>query len=110
MSGATGTNFNILSDQVADNTVTVARSVGCTQDDPNSQAIMDCLRRVPLQTLIDASVGLARQTRPPFGELFFCPSYDGDYIPDRPSLLLRKGAFVKGIFRFDSSITPKISP
>ena len=95
MSGASGTNFNIISDLVASNTATVARSVGCSQADPRSQ--LDCLRSVPLTKLMDVSVTLARQLRPPFGELAFYPSYDGDYIPDRPSLLLRKGAFVQGI-------------
>ena len=97
MSGASGTNFNIMSNLVAGNTATVARSVGCTQD-PDSQAALNCLRNVPLETLREVSVGLARRTRPPFGELAFYPSYDGDYIPDRPSVLLRKGAFVKGRF------------
>lgn len=97
MSGASGTNFNIMSDLVAENTATVARSVGCTQDDPNSQATLTCLRNVPLEKLSDVSVSLARRIRPPFGELAFYPSYDADYIPDRPSVLLRKGAFVKGL-------------
>lgn len=96
MSGATGTNFNIMSSLVADNTATVAKSVGCTQDDPDSPATVDCLRKIPLENLMDTSVKLARQLRPPFGELAFYPSYDGDYISDRPSVLLRKGAFVKG--------------
>ena len=97
MSGASGTNFNIMSDLVASNTATVAKSVGCTQDDPDSQATLNCLRNTPLENLMDISVSLARQLRPPFGELAFYPSYDDDYIPDRPSVLLRKGAFVKGL-------------
>lgn len=108
MSGASGTNFNIMSSLVADNTATVAESVGCTEVErrtfgadlriqDNSQAILDCLREVPLESLMDTSVAIARQLRPPFGELAFYPSYDGDYISDRPSVLLRKGAFVKGI-------------
>lgn len=96
MSGASGTNFNIMSNLVADNTATVANTVGCTGD-PDSQATLNCLRNTPLKFLMDTSVELARKLRPPFGELAFYPSYDGDYIPDRPSVLLRKGAFVKGI-------------
>lgn len=85
-----------MSNLVASNTATVARSVGCTGD-PDSQTTVHCLRNIPLETLMDVSVAFARQTRPPFGELAFYPSYDGDYIPNRPSLLLRKGAFVKGM-------------
>lgn len=96
MSGASGTNFNIMSDLVAGNTATVAKSVGCNQFDPDSQATVDCLRKIPFETLMDTSVSFARQSRPPFGELAFYPSHDGDYIPDRPSVLLRKGAFAKG--------------
>ena len=101
MSGATGTNFNIKSNLVQDNTATVARSVGCTQDDPGSQATLDCLRRAPFEDLRDTSVDLARRLRPPFGELAFYPSYDGDFIPDRPSALLRKGSFVKGMLELN---------
>lgn len=81
---------------VADNTAKVARSVGCTSD-PDSQQALNCLRSIPFEKLTDASVSLARQARPPFGELFFSPSYDGDYISDRPSVLLRKGTFVKSL-------------
>lgn len=95
MSGATGTNFNIKSSMVADNTAAAAKAVGCS-DNPDSQAMLECLRSVPFQDLTTASVGLARQARPPFGELFYSPSYDGDYIQDRPSVLLRKGSLVKG--------------
>ena len=96
MSGGTGTNFNIMSNVVADATANVASSVGCTGD-PDSSETLDCLRKTPLEKLMNTSVALARQRHPPFGELVFYPSYDEDYIPDRPSLLLRKGAFVKGI-------------
>ena len=95
MSGASGTNFNIKSDLVASNTATVAKSFGCT-DDSDSSTTLKCLRKQPLKTLMNVSVSLSRQLRPPFGELSFYPSFDGDYISDRPSVLLRKGAFVKG--------------
>lgn len=84
-----------MSHLVASNTATVAKLVGCT-DDPDSQATLNCLRDTPLKILMNVSVSLSRQLRPPFGELSFYPSYDGDYIPDRPSVLLRKGFYVQG--------------
>ena len=98
MSGASGMNFNIMSNLVGENTAAAARAVGCTQN-PDSQSTIQCLRNTPLEKLMDASVGLARRARPPFGEQFFAPSFDDDYIPDRPSVLLRKGDFVKGMKR-----------
>ena len=82
-----------MSNLVAENTAAVAGSVGC---DADSEAALDCLRNVPFERLTDVSVSFARKMRPPFGELAFYPSYDADYISDRPSVLLRKGAFVKG--------------
>ena len=96
MSGATGLNFNIRSDLVANNTATVARFVGCMKGDPDSKATLACLRGTSFERLMNVSVTLSRQNRPPFGELFFYPSFDGDYIPERPSVMLRRGEFVKG--------------
>ena len=96
MSGASGTNFNLMSGLVANNTATVANTLGCTQSNPNPQALLECMRSVPFEKLMNTSVDLARSTRPPFGELAFYPSFDGDYISTRPSLLLRQGNFVKG--------------
>ena len=57
MSGASGTNFNVMSSLVADNTATVAKSVGC-QDDPDSLAVLECVRDVPLESLMNTSVEL----------------------------------------------------
>ena len=108
MSGASGLNFNIMSDLVANNTLTVARSLDCTQEDPDSEAILGCLRAIPLERLMNVSVSLARQMRPPFGELFFYPSHDGDYIPDRPSVLLRKGNFAKGLLNYLHQLPPTL--
>ena len=96
MSGASGLNFNIMSDLVANNTATVAKSLDCVEDDPDSELTLACLRSAPFEKLMNISVALSREKRPPFGELFFYPSYDADYIPERPSVSLRKGDFVKG--------------
>ena len=97
MSGGTGLNFNIKSDLVANNTAAVAKDIGCIDEHPDSSETLACLRTAPLDKLMNASVSLARATRPPFGELSFYPSFDGDYILDRPSILLRKGQVVKDI-------------
>ena len=97
MSGSTGTTFNIMSDYVARNTAEVARGVGCGGFNPESMQVVECMRNVPLEKLRDVSVALARGLHPPFGELVFYPSFDGDYIVDRPSELLRKGSVVPGL-------------
>lgn len=97
MSGATGTNFNIMSEFVANNTMTVAKTLDCIKGDPDSMATFECLRAVPMGKLMDTAVSFGRSLHPPFGELVFYPTYDGDFVPDRPSKLLRNGDFVKGI-------------
>lgn len=96
MSGASGLNFNVDSDLVANNTAQVAESLGCIKGSFDSTGTMDCLRDVPMEKLMNVSVTLSRQSRPPFGELSFYPSLDGDYVAERPSLLMRSGQFVKG--------------
>ena len=95
LSGATGTTFNAGNDMVRKNTVDAAAAAGCTGD-PEGQSTLECLRSLPFEKLNNAAIGLARKARPPFGEQFFTASVDGDYIPERPSLLLGRGDFVKG--------------
>ncbi|KAL9069593.1 MAG: hypothetical protein Q9157_006105 [Trypethelium eluteriae] len=97
MSGATGTNFNIMSDFVANNTMTVAKQLDCIEGDPDSIATIECLRAVPMEKLMDTAVSFGRSLHPPFGELVFHPIHDGDFIPDRPSKQLRNGQYVKNI-------------
>ena len=104
MSGASGLNFNVKSSLVANNTATVAETLGCIKGDADSDATIECLKEVPMDKLMNISVTLSRQLRPPFGELSFYPSYDGDYIADRPSQLLRSGQFVKS-----KCILPRLS-
>lgn len=87
MSGSPGVNFNTKSDLVANNTEVVAREAGCV---PNKDVVA-CLREAPADLLTNISVSMSRAARPPLGEGFFYPTYDGDYVPDRPSLLVRAG-------------------
>lgn len=98
MSGASGLNFNTQSDLVANNTATIAEKVGCIKSgDSQSAETLSCLRDAPFELLTNLSVSMSRAARPPFGEGFFYPTYDDDYLPDRPTELMRAGKFVKGI-------------
>ena len=106
ISGAPGLSFNIKSDFVDNNTASAADELGCVKDG-NSQSFetLDCLRKVPMEQLMNVSVSASRAARPPFGEGFFHPVYDGDYILDRPSRLTRLGKFVKDIPTMASWVT-----
>ncbi|KAI1383622.1 alpha/beta-hydrolase [Hypoxylon trugodes] len=98
MSGAPGLNFNTKSSLVANNTAAVAEAVGCIKKgDSQSKETIQCLREVPAELLANVSVTASRTARPPFGEGFFFPTYDGDFLLDRPSQLLRAGKFTKGV-------------
>lgn len=99
MSGAPGLNFNTMSSLVADNTAMIAQQAGCVDGEADSQtkAILQCLREAPFEVLNNLSVSAMRAARPPFGEGFFFPTYDGDFILDRPSQLVREGRVVKKI-------------
>ena len=97
MSGAPNLNFNIKSDLVDNNTASVASALGCVGGSSQSVETLACLRRAPMEKLMEISVAASRAARPPFGEGYFYPTYDNDYIPDQPSKLLRQGKFVQNI-------------
>ncbi|KAL3478698.1 Alpha/Beta hydrolase protein [Aspergillus californicus] len=103
MSGGPGLNFNSQPDLVASNTAAIAEQVGCG----NSQDIqtLECLRGVPFEKLNNLSVTASRTARPPFGEGYFYPTIDDDFIQDRPSQLMRAGKFTKGIPLIASWVT-----
>ncbi|KAL4779979.1 Alpha/Beta hydrolase protein [Aspergillus varians] len=98
MSGGPGLNFKSQPDLVAGNTAAIARQVGCIEDgDGQDLQTLECLRDAPFETLTNLSVAASRAARPPFGEGFFYPTIDNDFIQDRPSQLTRAGKFTKGI-------------
>ncbi|KAJ5783754.1 uncharacterized protein N7518_009431 [Penicillium psychrosexuale] len=103
MSGGPGLNFNSQPDLVASNTAAVAQQVGCDSD--NDLQTLECLRGVPFEQLTNLSVTASRAARPPFGEAYFYPTIDGDFIQDRPSQLIRAGKFTKGIPLIASWVT-----
>lgn len=98
MSGGPGLNFNTESDLVANNTADIANQVGCVKDgDSQSAETVECLRKADANTLANLSVSASRAARPPFGEAYFFPTLDHDFIQDRPSQLMREGKFAKGV-------------
>ncbi|KAJ5441398.1 Carboxylesterase type B [Penicillium cf. griseofulvum] len=103
MSGGPGLNFNSQPDLVASNMAAIAQQVGCSGDQ-DLQAL-ECLRGVPFEQLTNISVAAARAARPPFGEGYFYPTIDEDFIQDRPSQLTRAGKFTKGIPLIASWVT-----
>ncbi|KAI1652711.1 alpha/beta-hydrolase [Daldinia decipiens] len=98
ISGSHGLNINTKSDLVVNNTEAVAKEVGCIKNG-NSQSVetLQCLREAPFELLTNLSVTASRTARPPFGEAFFYPTYDNDFLIDRPSQLLHAGKFTRGI-------------
>ncbi|KAJ4358621.1 uncharacterized protein N0V89_003205 [Didymosphaeria variabile] len=56
-----------------------------------------CLRDVLMEDLLSTAVDYSKQNFPPAGLFTFIPSVDGDYFPDRQSVLYKAGRFVKGI-------------
>ncbi|KAL4939576.1 hypothetical protein BDV06DRAFT_224896 [Aspergillus oleicola] len=108
MSGGPGLNFNSEPALVFENTASVAREVGCIQgssSDGQDEKTLSCLRSIPFETLTNRSVTAMRAARPPFGEGFFYPTIDNDYISARPSTLTRSGKFVHGIPLIGSWVT-----
>ncbi|KAL7622116.1 hypothetical protein AAE478_007618 [Parahypoxylon ruwenzoriense] len=98
ISGGPGLNHNTKSDLVVNNTAAVAQEAGCIRNgDSQSTETLQCLREAPFELLTNLSVTASRAARPPFGEAFFYPTYDGDFVIDRPSELIRAGKFSKGV-------------
>lgn len=94
MSGPPGTMLNSTSPAVRENSNAVARMVGCGVGSPES--VMECMQAVPMPELLKNALEYGSRLHPPFGVAVFIPSVDGDFVPDRPSILLRQGRFVKG--------------
>ncbi|KAJ5504748.1 Carboxylesterase type B [Penicillium fimorum] len=103
MSGGPGLNFNSQPDLVASNTAAIAQQVGCGSN--QDLHTLECLRGVPFEQLTNLSVTASRAARPPFGEGYFYPTIDNDFIQDRPSELTREGKFTKGIPLIASWVT-----
>lgn len=96
MSGPPGTAINITSDVTTSHTLAVAGRLGCGNDLKEEKKVLQCLRDVPMQELLDVAMAYSRENHPPLGLFTFIPSVDEDFIPDRTSTLHEAGKFVKG--------------
>jgi carboxylesterase type B len=93
MSGPPGTALNMSSGATALHTLAVAEKTGCSQ---SGEEQLRCLRAVPIEDLLDAALAYSIANHPPAGLFTFVPSVDGDFFPDRQSVLYKSGRFVKG--------------
>lgn len=100
LSGPPGTGLNITSNVTEYHTKMVADKVGC--EGLENSEILSCLRDVPMQALIDSAMEYSVSNHPPSGLFTFIPSVDDDFIPERPSKMMREGSFVKGGLQFMS--------
>lgn len=99
LSGATGTNFNIMSPLMATNTANVAKSLNCIPENStsDSEETLLCLKNASMEAINKFAISYPEDSIPRIGGPYFNPSYDGDYIPERPYISLSKGDFVKDI-------------
>jgi carboxylesterase type B len=95
MSGPPGTALNITSTVTESHTKAVAHNVGCKHTE--DMELLQCLREVPMDTLLKAAMQYSVANHPPAGLFTFIPSTDDDFFPDRPSVLYKAGRFVKGL-------------
>ncbi|KAI1417253.1 alpha/beta-hydrolase [Hypoxylon sp. FL1857] len=95
MSGPPGTALNLTTDAVELHTRGVAENVQCGAD--KDENILECLGGVPVEKLMEAALEYSRNNHPPNGVLTFIPSVDGDFIPDRSTVLYKSGNFVTGV-------------
>lgn len=99
MSGPPGTALNMTSDATEIHTRAVAELAGCPFDHDRSsdEEILQCLRDVPMNKLLEVAVEYSQNNHPPLGLFTFIPSVDSDFLPERQSTLYRAGKFVKGV-------------
>jgi carboxylesterase type B len=103
MSGGPGLNFNSHPELVASRMAAISEQVGCGSG--KDLQTLGCLRGIPFERITNLSVTASRAAHPPFGEAYFYPTIDNDFIQDRPSQLTRAGEFAKGIPLIASWVT-----
>jgi carboxylesterase type B len=93
MSGPPGTALNMTSDTTETHTRAVAAIAGCGSEESE---MLECLRKVPMEQLIDTAMDYSRANHPPASLFTIIPSVDDDFFPEQQSKLVEKGKFLKG--------------
>jgi carboxylesterase type B len=96
MSGPPGTAINITSDVTIAHTLAVSKRLNCGGDLQDEEKVLECLRNVPMEKLLDVAMAYSRENYPPLGLFTFIPSVDDDFIPGRTTALYESGRFSKG--------------
>ncbi|KAL8687425.1 MAG: hypothetical protein Q9218_006396 [Villophora microphyllina] len=89
--GGDGTTSGITEKHVSE----LSGILNCSS--PNSAAELQCLRALPLTTLVDAAVKFSFAFEAIAGVGTFKPVAPSPFIPASPSELLRSGRFLKGV-------------
>ncbi|KAJ8125137.1 hypothetical protein O1611_g8501 [Lasiodiplodia mahajangana] len=95
MSGPPGNALNVTTDAVGTHTRAVAEKLGCNLE--NDEKTLECMRSIPVDQMTEVAMEYSVNNHPPSGIHTFIPSIDGDFMPDRHTVLYKAGKFVKGI-------------
>jgi carboxylesterase type B len=89
----TGTSTNVSGERTAE----VIELVNCTSSSNNSMEELECLRKVPMLTLLNVATDVEVAIAGTGGFDVFIPTSPSTFIPDSPSTLLKTGQFVRDI-------------
>ncbi|KAM3086947.1 hypothetical protein ACMFMG_001062 [Clarireedia jacksonii] len=76
-------------------TTAVATLAGCNTTDSQSPAVIECLRSLPMETLLDLTFQNLDATSSSNDGDVFLPTVDQDFLPEKASKLLADGKFPK---------------
>ncbi|THV00531.1 alpha/beta-hydrolase [Dendrothele bispora CBS 962.96] len=73
----------------------IANMTGCNDSgDPQGLETLQCLRQLPMETLLNATIAENDATSAETGGDIYLPKVDSDFLPSPPSELIRQGMFV----------------
>lgn len=96
-SGPTPAGDQVTRGLTLNHTAEVTKRLDCASPDGDSAAELNCLRGLPLTTLVDAAVKFSFEYEAIAGLGTFRPTAPSTFVPDVPSKLLREGCFLKNV-------------